>query len=215
MEQFLDLYGGLPEVIKEIKPLRCSVDLCFIQYLPVYIGDGSDPIDNLPPNLRSMFIESLLYTSINEECERYNIWKYIYITVKHLYGSGNREGWHCDGFGTDDINYIWYDSHPTEFYNGDLLKLLHNHKDSMMEMSETLQDNKEIETYPYNTLIRMDQSSIHRVCPTPFTGLRTFVKVSFSDSKYNLKGNAHNYSLDYSWDMVDRGVDRNHPIGVC
>ena len=42
---------------------------------------------------------------------------------------------------------------------------------------------------------------------------RTFIKVSFSDQKYNLKGNTHNYLFDYEWDMIDRSVSRNDPTG--
>lgn len=209
MEQYLDYYGELPEVIGEFDIDVSDAEMCFVQYLPVFIPDQSGVIPN---NL--IWSEPLVLAVIDDLVSRgVQSDGYIYLTVKRLYGSGNREGWHCDGFGTDDINYIWYDSHPTEFYKGDLIQLPNHHGNSIFRMSEILYKTNKIVKYPCNTLIRMNQSSIHRVNPEVFAGLRTFVKISFSDSKYNLKGNAHNYSLDYNWEMIERGPDRNHPIG--
>lgn len=210
MEQYLDYYGELPEVIGNIDIDVSEAEMCFVQYLPVRLPLQKSSLV-IPSNLQ--VYKLLVETATMEEYLKGNNWQYIYLTVKRLYGSGNREGWHCDGFGTDDINYIWYDCHPTEFYAGDLMKLPKHHRNSILKMSEVLYKTNKLVEYPCKTLIRMNQSSIHRVNPEVFTGLRTFVKISFSDSKYNLKGNAHNYSLDYNWEMVERGADRNHPIG--
>lgn len=210
MEQYLDSYGELPEIIGRIDIDVSEAEMCFVQYLPVLIPNQRDA---LPENLQ--WVDPILMRVLGDLISggASGVDKYIYLTVKRLYGSGNREGWHCDGFGTDDINYIWYDCHPTEFYAGDLIKLPKHHRNSILKMSEVLYKTNKLVEYPCKTLIRMNQSSIHRVNTEMFTGLRTFVKISFSDSKYNLKGNAHNYSLDYNWEMVERGADRNHPIG--
>ena len=210
MKQYLDSYGELPEIIGRIDIDVSEAEMCFVQYLPVLIPNQRGA---LPENLQ--WVDPILMRVLGDLISSgvSGVGKYIYLTVKRLYGSGNREGWHCDGFGTDDINYIWYDSHPTKFYAGDLIKLPKHHRNSILKMSEVLYKTNKLVEYPCKTLIRMNQSSIHRVNPEVFTGLRTFVKISFSDSKYNLKGNAHNHSLDYNWEMVERGADRNHPIG--
>lgn len=210
MEQYLDVYGELPEIIGGFEIDTSNAEMCFVQYLPIRLP-LQKPSIVIPDNLKCY--EWLVQNAVYSEYLRGGNQPYIYLTVKRVYGTGNREGWHCDGFGTDDVNYIWYDSHPTEFYTGEPLVLPHSHRDSMLKMSEELYKTNKLKKYPCNTLIRMTQSSIHRVNPEVFTGLRTFVKISFSDSKYNLKGNAHNYLLDYEWEMHERKVDRNDPIG--
>ena len=74
-------------------------------------------------------------------------------------------------------------------------------------------DSRNIITYPNRHLVRMNQSSIHRMSKPESSFPRTFVKVSVSEYKYNLIGNAHNYGLDYKWDMKPRLISRNHPVG--
>jgi hypothetical protein len=69
-----------------------------------------------------------------------------------------------------------------------------------------------IVNYPCNTLIRLDQSVIHRVAISNDGCVRAFVKISASKNKYNLAGNAHNYLFDYDWEMVQRDEKRNHPF---
>lgn len=209
MDTFLDYYGELPEVIANINIDVSNEEMCFVQYIPVRLP--MQKISHvLPDNLK--WCNSLIEkASTHESIYKGNTWEYIYLTVKRLYGVGNRHGWHCDGFGSDDINYIWYDSHPTKFYDGNLLKLVHDHGSSMLQMSEILYKTNKIKEYPCKSLLRMNQSSIHKVNEKLFTGLRTFVKISFSNEMYNLKGNAHNYKLDYNWDMVERSTSRNHP----
>lgn len=212
MKQWLEYYGELPEVVGEFDIDVTDEEMCFVQYLPVYLPNSRELL--LPPNLewcRKLIVEA----GYQEIVARGKEGCYVYLTVKRVYGSGNREGWHCDGFGSDDVNYIWYDCHPTEFldpsYLG-LIRLSDDHKESMKEMNELISDVNDKVLYPAKDLIRMTQSSIHRVNPEPCNQLRTFVKISFSDSKYNLKGNAHNYLLDYKWDMVERGSERNDPV---
>jgi hypothetical protein len=139
-------------------------------------------------------------------------WNYVYLTAKHLYVTpenlGNRPGWHSEGFGSNDINYIWSDSYPTEFCVQPF-DLSDHHELSMIQMS--VQANiTNIKTYGEKTLLRLDPSVIHRVPENASSGYRTFVKISCSDSKYNLKGNAHNYLFDYDWEMFERDDSRNH-----
>ena len=81
---------------------------------------------------------------------------------------------------------------------------------SLKEFEEQV-DIRNIVTYPNKTLLKLTPANIHRVSESKQEGFRTFVKISVSKHKYNLKGNSHNYLLDYDWDMVHRFVERNHP----
>lgn len=194
-------YGKAPTVIAENLVLE-PTEMCYVQYLPIWIpGVGFSVPDNLHwirPLLRRIEIDPTRYT---------------YVTVKHIYVSGsdcgNRPGWHSDGFGTDDINYIWCDRCPTEFAIQPF-SLSEDCENSMKEMENQFIAGTEV-VYPVNTLLRLDPSVIHRTPTNCEPGYRTFVKVSVSRDQYNLKGNAHNYGLKYYWTMVDRKVERNHP----
>lgn len=137
---------------------------------------------------------------------------YVYITAKHQYqrkGNGfNREGWHSDGFGTDDISYIWSNKQPTIFNNTEFV-LTSDDTHSMIEMSEQVNENNNY-MFPNNSLIRMDQYTIHKVGDYE-QGNRAFVKICISTDKYNLKGNSINYDLDYEWEYFERKKERNIP----
>lgn len=144
------------------------------------------------------------------------LWKnYLYLSVKRQWVqpgySGNRPGWHGDGFGTDDINWIWSDSYPTQIAIQEFKDISPNDVQSMRDMEDQL-DSSKIVTYPNNTLIRLDQYVIHNVPEIPAPGgFRTFFKLSISPFKYALKGNSHNYLFDYKWVMHDRDKLRNQP----
>lgn len=138
---------------------------------------------------------------------------FIYLTVKTMFvtpdSPGNREGWHCDGFGSKgDINYIWADKNPTEFAIGDHFDITNDDKQSMLDMTDQAFD-AEIKTYPNNTLLRLDEGVIHRVSPIVETGIRRFVKITFSEHKFKSQGNSHNYDFNYNWDQTPRSLERN------
>ena len=138
--------------------------------------------------------------------------KYVYLTVKRLWAEphcvGGRPGWHTDGFGTDDINYVWVDKDSTEFCN-QKFSLSDDHIISIQEMDEQAKQ-ENIFQYPERDVIRIDANHVHR-CPENVTsGYRTFARVSISENKYNLAGNAHNHDIGYNWTMNDRALERNH-----
>lgn len=142
--------------------------------------------------------------------------KYIYITAKTLWVEGkyvgNRPGWHSDGFGTDDLNYIWYDRNPTEFLIGDF-ELSTDCTESMDQMYEYSLDaaNEQFKTYPEKHLLRLDQRVIHK-CPHIYApGMRTFVKISISGDPYDLEGNSINPHFGEIFDKKARLTSRNHP----
>ena len=140
---------------------------------------------------------------------------YVYLTAKHQYQRNhqgfNRPGWHSDGFSTDDISYIWSDKQPTIFNSGDFY-LSDDDSFSMKEMEQqALEENNFF--YPNNSVVRMDQYSIHKVGEYE-EGDRAFIKICFSKDQYALKGNSINYELDYDWEYQDRHKERNIPQGT-
>lgn len=183
-------------------------EMCFVQYLPIKLAGGDFSV---PRNLcwtTELINEIMFGQDTGTELD-----DYIYLTVKHLYvgkDSIGRLGWHSDGFMSEDVNYIWCDRYPTEFCVQDFTLTPH-HEISMQEMEQQARP-ENIRVYGENQLIRLDQRHIHRVAAIDEVSLRTFVKVSISKNKYNLKGNAHNYELDYDWDMLERGATRNDPV---
>jgi len=201
-------YGVEPTVVDAIK--LDPQEMCFVQYLPIGMAEreGLGDFINIPENLS--WVRPLINSVWIED--KINLDNYIYLTVKHLYvtpsNMGNRPGWHSDGFGTDDINYIWCDQYPTEFCIQDF-DITEDCETSLKEMEDQARV-LNIKTYGENTLLRLDKYNIHRT-PVIGEGYRTFIKISISKNRYNLKGNAHNYLFDYDWEMMVRSDIRNHP----
>lgn len=142
--------------------------------------------------------------------------EYVYITAKTLYVEGNfvgnRPGWHADGFGSNDLNFIWYDSEPTWFYE-DSFTLPDDCANSMAIMTHRFHaTGKPPVTYPCRHLLRLTPSVIHQPPPTVSPGMRTFIKVSISPDRYNLIGNSINHNLGERWPLIPRRVERNHPF---
>lgn len=206
------IYGGKPKKLGHFD-IKCD-EMLFYQYLPIKLIGGVEPIfeERLKPF--SPLIGNCCGDFIGDfGLDRY-VDSYVYLTVKKMYQNNqlayNRKGYHSDGFMTDDINYIWCDLNPTVFNLGEFNLTLDDHI-SMEEMEEQAKSVNEF-TYDINTLLRLDQSIIHKVSDKNVEqGMRTFFKISFSKDKYDLKGNAKNYLLDYDWKMRNRKIKRNIP----
>ena len=187
-------------------------------YLPVLIESKSDLYyAAFPERLRPLF--NTVKVARDLEIALGNNFQYIYLTVKRGFAmpgySLNREGWHCDGFGTDDINYVWSDQFPTRFWLGQVPRqtpISDSHIESL-EQFETLANTQGIVMDGEDKhLYRLNPKVIHNVPLIPARGgMRTFVKISFSNSRYNLIGNSHNHKLDYDWKMYPRDIMRNDP----
>jgi hypothetical protein len=194
--------GNAPMSVGRI-PIKAS-EMMFVQYMPIKMPDVGVRI---PQHLMCFYpiIEVAL-------CDNH-VGKYIYLTAKHLYVDRdrcfNRPGWHTDGFGTDDINYIWCDRAPTEFCVQPFI--LSDDCDESMAQMEAQAMQESIRTYESNTLLRLDSTVVHRAPVTIPPGYRTFAKLSISRDRYNLEGNARNYLFDYDWPMMPRAEKRNHP----
>ena len=207
-------YGNEPiEIASDV--IVDNSEMYFYQYLPIHIdrtGYVAIPSQLLPLSEIVWQCITDFRKNINEDWTDY----YIYLTAKCLYVKGganlNRMGWHCDGFMTDDINYIWSDCIPTEYVTGEF-NLIQDHEKSIDQMNRLFYHSEPLKCKP-NSIYRLDETIIHRCDYNRSKNaiLRHFIKISFSKEKYNLKGNSHNYLLDYNWEMKERSLNRNHPI---
>lgn len=188
-----------------------SPEVMYYLYLP--IGEPGYAGYTLPDK-RLLFIQPLLDKIREDEPERFKS-DYVYVTIKKMYIGGgvtaNRPGWHCDGFLSDDLNYIWYDNTPTVFNCGEF-EISADHVESLRELEEQANpDNDYICANEH--LYKLDSLCIHRVnTDTPNQIMRTFVKVTLSPNEFNLKDNSINYSMKASTaPKYDRSLVRNDP----
>jgi len=207
-------YGELPKVVGEIQ-INCD-ELMFYHSMLVKLAGVQEPV----METRLDVFKDILGKICCDYIAEYGIDSYmnsnVYFSAKKLYqekgSSFNRKGYHSDGFMSDDINYIWYDSEPTIFNNSDFKITLDDTK-SMVEMDEqALKENEYL--YPNNTVLRLNQYQIHKVSASDADSLRVFVKVTFSKDIFNLKGNTINPLIDYNWDFRERSITRNIPQNI-
>jgi hypothetical protein len=223
-------YGAHPQVIGPFD-VDWSEYMHYL-YLPVVMREW-DPGDvlhhghiRLPPNLE--FLRGL----VEQICDAENVvdddgvaQQYVYVSARrgfaHPGNALNRPGWHADGFGSDDLNYIWSDSYPTMFAVGEFGEISEDHVVSAQQFEERIADSLRgpvpgmIRVYqgdPY-IVYRLDPSVVHATAEIPPPGGdRSFFKISVSPDRYNLRGNSHNYLFDYDWYMYTRSEVRNDPI---
>lgn len=207
------LYGSLPTDLGlvDIAPK----EMLFHMYMPVSLP-GMD-IYLLPEHLWSF--HPLLNLAREDDPVRFKN-EYVYLTAKTLWVSGgyigNRPGWHSDGFGTNDLNYIWADRAPTDFLydpyeNG--VDFASKDCDEFYAFCTVVHEmcRWQIKNFEDKHLLKLTPAEIHR-SPVDFEeGMRSFAKVSISPDQYNLEGNASNPLLDVDWEMVPRNKERNHP----
>lgn len=189
------------------------VEMMFWLYCPVKMADASQMA--IPDNL-TQFMP--LLDRVRDDCRGRWRASYVYLTAKTLWvtqdNPGNRPGWHSDGFMTDDLNYIWSDRDGTLFWVPvDTFDFTQDHTASLAEM-DALASLGPLKTYPDKTLLRLDETVIHRVNDFKAPGVRSFVKVSVSRHKYNLVGNSINHLLPNDWYFAPRSDERNHPAAA-
>lgn len=216
------IYGAAPKDLGELK-LDTS-EMMFWLYLPIKMPGKL--AETLPEQLMQyMEVIDRVYMDVIKTYGRQR-WKdsYVYLSVKVLHvtpdAPGNRPGWHSDGFLTNDLNYIWADRNPTEFFIADDVKLSvpEDHKESMATFefwADSVQHTRDrLEHAKVNHLYRLDQTVIHRVSLNVDSGKRAFVKVSVSDKPYVQLGNSINHLLpEHPRPSLARQAERNCPQG--
>lgn len=204
-------YGDSPKPLKQFV-IECK-EMMFYQYLPIKMPESIHPAYESRLRVFDEIIGAICCDYIGVfGLDKYRE-NYMYLTAKHMYQSGNcsynRPGYHSDGFMTDDINYIWCNMNPTIFNHGPF-SLTQDDKLSLDEMQQQADKMNDFKYQP-NTLLRLNQYCIHKVADIQDSGMRTFLKLSFSKDKYDLIGNSHNYEIHYQWDMKPRKEERNIP----
>lgn len=205
-------YGALPKDLGQFEV--ANKELFYYQYLPIKLISGTEI--TVEPRLHNQFGKIIGVACCDfvghkglDEFVNTN----IYLTAKRLRQTPQRTitrpGWHSDGFLTEDTNYLWSDCQPTVF-NTTEFNLSDDDTQSIVEMGEQAVDKNNV-VYDNGTLLRLDPFVIHRNDESPYSGIRTFVKLSFSRDKYDLEGNSINYLLNYNWEMRPRQNHRNVP----
>ncbi len=186
-------------------------EMMFWLYCPIKLINSDELV--LPPNL-------MQFSPIVEACmeDAADIWRerYVYLTAKTLWctpdNTAQRPGWHCDGFMTDDLNYVWCDQEPTLFCLPEqLVAFTQDHPVALKEM-EFIGEQGPHMTYPLKTLLRLDDKVLHRVNDFSKAGIRSFVKLSISRNAFNLVGNAINHGLAPDWHYANRSAERNPEV---
>lgn len=209
----MNIYGN--------KPVNLGVyglepkEMMFWLYCPVKLPGSL--VGLAPDNL--LWLYDICYASMTDAKEFRGVeWlksAYVYITAKTLFvtpdNPGNRPGWHSDGFMTDDLNYVWSDKNPTLFWEpSERVEFTQDDSESLKEMQEVERCGP-FKQYPDKTLLRLDQTVIHRVADVKTPCVRTFVKISISKNRYDLEGNSINHDLAPDWTYKKRADERNQP----
>lgn len=200
-------YGSMPKQLGVIA-LKPS-EVFYYLYLPISLARSTRCA--LPKSLQ--FALPMIQAIRADEPTRF-VNEYVYITAKRMIVGGdvspNRPGYHSDGFMSDDLNYVWYDCMPTLF-SASKFEVTQCHRKSLSEFEQQARPQDSI-AFPNGTLLKLDETCIHKVAKSDTQRLRTFLKVSISPDRYNLEGNSRNYDLNYDWPMLPRTTHvRNTP----
>ena len=184
-------------------------EVMYYLYLPVRIPFHSGKIA-LPANVE---VCRPLINAAREFTSKY--YDYVYLSARKGWATPdnplNRPGWHCDGFGTDDLNFVWWVGPGTRFAVQEFHDISTDHILSIKQFEEQIRL-ENIVSYLERGLYALDPEVVHA---TPLIGapgcMRQFVKISLSNERYNLENNSHNYLLDYNWPLHSRDIIRNDP----
>lgn len=192
-----------------------ELEYCSLVYMCIKQAGSSEY--QVPDHLRALVDDLLgkvyaLKPSLYED----DWTKYCYLTVKRQYiqphSVPNRYGWHIDGFKSDQDNFIWCDTIPTEVSVGQF-DLTDDHEISLEEMQKQAQAERHFcHSLHTHTLYLLDQECVHNVTTNNLDKavLRTFMKITFSKELFNCFGNAWNYKLPHIKPTTPRKEIRNH-----
>jgi hypothetical protein len=204
----MTVYGKLPVFLGQWD--QDLEEVMHYLYLPVQMPDTDV---RLPDNLRVLW-QMIQRTKRYAEYFGRN-YRYIYVSARKGFATPdnplNRPGWHCDGFGTEDWNFVWWVGPGTRFAHQPFEGIVSDHNRSMTQFDEQVRADRIVQ-YPERRLYLLDPTVVHATPIIEAPGCwRQYVKISMSDHQYNLKNNSHNYLFDYKWPMHARDVIRNDP----
>jgi hypothetical protein len=201
---------GKPPVYLGQYPISLP-EVMYYLYLPVQmneLGLGGTANLRLPPNLeccRGMISRATVFAQRR--------FPYIYLSARKGWATPdnplNRPGWHADGFGSEDLNFVWWTGPGTRFAVQEFVGISDDHIESLRQFDAQI-DPERIVTYPEKGLYALDARMIHATPLIELPGcMRQYIKISLSDHRYNLENNSHNYLFDYDWPLTKREVLRN------
>lgn len=187
-------------------------EVMYYLYLPVFMfGEGNEAGIRLPPNVECCREMIRFCMKAQHRCYRY-----VYLSARKGWATPdsplNRPGWHCDGFGTDDLNFLWWRGPGTRFAIGEFGVISPDHKLSLAQFEHNVKFNLmvQVDRPPATYLYGVDPYVVHATPIIDPPGcMRQYVKISLSDHRYDLYNNSHNYLFDYDWEMHDRELIRN------
>lgn len=213
-------YGKAPTLLGQFD--FTLPEVMYYLYLPVFMDDAPEGKHGyvsgirLPPNVECC--RDLIKFCMTTQSRRY---KYAYISARKGWATPdsplNRPGWHCDGFGTDDLNFLWWRGPGTRFATGDFGEISPDHTRSMEQFERRIKGSelrgydliKVVDDNPQTFLYGVDPYVVHATPLLTKGCMRQYVKISLSDHRYDLYNNSHNYLFDYDWPMHDREEVRN------
>lgn len=207
------LIGNDPIVLGELA-MGGWDEFCFVQDMPVKLAGDTKLV--LPEDLSfaGLFIGMIVDHLKATTHPRWLKGRNFYLTAKHTYVDAGRvqtrPGWHTDGYGTDDLSFLWSDCVPTEF----LKQALRVREDdgSMLRTLTLEADEGNRDHGKAGVVYGMDDTVIHRPGTSYHGEWRRFLKLSVSQYAYDLKGNARNPGLPTPWQPTrERGRERNNP----
>lgn len=200
-------FGNAPVMCGEF-PISLP-EVMYYLYLPVWMDCDTDfrRIIRLPANVERC--RPLVERAIRESPP----FKYVYLSARKGWATPdnplNRPGWHCDGFGSPDLNYVWWKGPGTRFAVQRFRDISDDHQLSLQQF-EAQVIGRYVVTPPEQCLYRLDASVVHATpLIRPPGCMRQYIKISLSDRQYNLENNSHNYLFDYDWPLYPRDAIRN------
>lgn len=205
-------FGEQPVHIAQFDRTRLN-EVMYYLYLPIkMIGSHL----RLPTNVRHLLPLVAAACSFTNSNRRKHYWDdmYVYLSARKGWATRdnplNRPGWHCDGFGSDDMNFVWWDGPGTRFALQPFFDIPPDHLQSQLKFQQQVNE-LYVRTPPEHGLYYISPECVHATPVIDKPCMRSYVKISVSRHQYNLEDNSHNYLFDYAWKMHKREDVRNDP----
>lgn len=204
----LSRYGSAPRLLGTFH--FDLTEVMYYLYLPVRMEDRAFHPHGyrLPPNVG--ICRQLIAAAEHSVLPRR--YRYAYLSARKGWATPdnplNRPGWHADGFGTDDMNFVWWRGSGTRFAVQDFEAISSDHLYSQQQFERQVNP-RCVGSRPEMGLYALDPYCVHATPLLTKGEMRQYVKVSLSDHRYNLDNNSHNYLFEYCWPLHARSEIRN------